>query len=153
MGRKIIFRTSRFTQVFQYVETAPVLSIVEGFLQEVDSLFLEHEQDLLHVSPESRERRGVGDEGGGEERDGGQEALEREGEDKNVDDEYVQALEVYCLVRQCLLDVRHSWRNVVSVVFKEHGKYAGLLNGYLSVYSKEAIKRRRLLNEGTSYDI
>ncbi len=130
-----------FVQVFQFVESTPALCVLEGFLQEVDSLLLERERGLLPPGEGGGGGGGRGGGGGGgggegtakleegheERRGSGEYRGERQDWGENMDDEYVKALEVYCLVRQCLLDVRHSWRSIVSVVFKQHGKYAGSL--------------------------
>lgn len=43
----------------------------------------------------------------------------------NVDEEYVHALELYCLLKQRLLDVRHNWSAVVKEALSDHGKYTG----------------------------
>lgn len=45
---------------------------------------------------------------------------------RGVDGEYVELLEMYCLLRLRLLDVRHKWGNVTRVALSDHGKYAGV---------------------------
>ena len=43
-----------------------------------------------------------------------------------VDEEYVHALEMYCLLKQRLFDVRHNWRMVLKkALSSDHGKYTG----------------------------
>ena len=34
-----------------------------------------------------------------------------------IDEDYVSALELYCLLKQRLLDVKHNWRTVMTVSF------------------------------------
>ena len=47
------------------------------------------------------------------------------GEGEGVDGVYVEVLEVYCLLKQRLMDVRHSWRTITITTLTQHGKYAG----------------------------
>ena len=42
------------------------------------------------------------------------------------DEKYVEALEMYCLLKQRLFDVRHNWRIVVRKAFQDHGKYKSI---------------------------
>ena len=46
-------------------------------------------------------------------------------EELGLDVEYVCALEMYCLLKQRLLDVKYSWRKVVQGSFADHEKHAG----------------------------
>lgn len=41
----------------------------------------------------------------------------------DLDEKYVEALEMYCLLKMRLLDVRHSWRTVVQKALCDHGKH------------------------------
>ena len=43
-----------------------------------------------------------------------------------VNEDYVSALELYCLLKQYLFDIQRNWRTVVSVAFASHThvKYA-----------------------------
>ena len=41
----------------------------------------------------------------------------KEGTCSSVDEDYVVALELYCLLKQCLLDLKHNWRAVAAVAF------------------------------------
>ena len=43
----------------------------------------------------------------------------------NVDEDYVHALEIYCLLKQRLLDVRRNWKMVLKEVLADYGKHAG----------------------------
>lgn len=76
-----------FFQVFHFIEATPLLCVIEGFLNEL-SIFLMNN-----------------------------ESLQAEMGDHNVDDNYVTALELYCLLKQCLLDMKHNWRAVMAVAF------------------------------------
>lgn len=40
-----------------------------------------------------------------------------------VDEQYVRALEMYCLLKQRLSDVRHSWKAVVKEALADHGQH------------------------------
>lgn len=42
-----------------------------------------------------------------------------------VDEKYVHALEMYCLLKQRLSDVRCSWRAVVKEALSDHGQHTG----------------------------
>ena len=83
-------------QAFYFVEAAPLLCILEGFLSELDDFFLKSESV----------------------------AVKEEG--RCVDEDYVAALELYCLLKQCLLDIKHNWRTVVAVALASptYTKYA-----------------------------
>ncbi len=50
----------------------------------------------------------------------------KEEEGKCVDENYVAALELYCLLKQCSLDIKHNWRAVVAVALASstYVKYA-----------------------------
>lgn len=117
------------------------MCVLEDFLQELNQLFLKHE---------SQSKDGEGGESGVE-----------------VDEGYVGVLEVYCLLRQRLTDVRYNWQNVESVAFAHHGKHVSFAREYytkllsalgelvrrcgeiLAVYSKreeERLPRLKLLS-------
>ena len=83
-------------QAFHFVEAAPLLCILEGFLGELNAFFLKHE------SVEVKEEGGC------------------------VDEDYVAALELYCLLKQCSLDIKHNWRAVMTVALASstYVKYA-----------------------------
>ena len=70
-------------------------------------------------------QRGEGEKSHDLQRDGGEKSHDLQRGEGDVDGCYVEVLEVYSLVRQRLLDVRHNWRSIVATVFKDHGKYAG----------------------------
>lgn len=47
-------------------------------------------------------------------------------EGRCVDEDYVAALELYCLLKQCSLDMKHNWRTVMAVALASstYAKYA-----------------------------
>ena len=114
-------------QVFQNIETTPLLPLLEDFLPQLDSLFLKNE------SQGSREP-----EGGSHELEGGSHELE------GGDEEYVEVLELYCLLRQRLLDVRYNWGGVAASALAEHGKYAGKVSGSWKDTVTAAVANRHL---------
>ena len=52
----------------------------------------------------------------------------------NLNEEYVRTLEMYCLLKQRLLNIRHNWKEVVKEALFDHGKHTGMvqlrLNGW-----------------------
>lgn len=54
------------------------------------------------------------------------ESIEVKEEGRCVDEDYVAALELYCLLKQYLLDIKHNWRTVVAVALASptYTKYA-----------------------------
>ena len=96
-----------YLQVFHFLETAPLLCILDDFLEELDAVFLNHE--TCSTDPPQDEGCGKMSEGV-----------------NGVDGKYMELLELYCLLRVRLLDVRHDWGNVMKVALGDHGKYAGV---------------------------
>ena len=96
-----------YLQAFHFLETTPLLCILDDFLEELDAIFLKHE--TRSTDPPQDEGRGKMSEGV-----------------RDVDGEYMELLEMYCLLRVRLLDVRHNWGNVTKVALRDHGKYAGM---------------------------
>lgn len=90
------FKSKSLQEVFRFVEAAPLLCVLEDFLVELDKLFVQNES-ILAVSRETTASFSGRISGG------------------CVDADYVQALEVYCLLRQRLLDIQCSWRSVVTI--------------------------------------
>ena len=43
----------------------------------------------------------------------------------SIDEDYVHALEIYCLLRQRLVDIKHNWKTVVSRALWQHGRHTG----------------------------
>ena len=43
------------------------------------------------------------------------ESIDVKEEGSCVDEDYVGVLELYCLLKQCLLDIKHNWRAVMTV--------------------------------------
>ncbi len=43
----------------------------------------------------------------------------------NIDERYVHALEMYCLLKQRFLDVKYNWKTVVKDALSDHGRMAG----------------------------
>ena len=72
-------------QAFQFIEAAPLLCVLGGFLSELNAFFLSNE------------------------------SIQREDRSSYVDEDYVSALEFYCLLKQYLLDIKHNWGNVMTV--------------------------------------
>ena len=99
--------TSVNIQAFHYLETAPLLCILDDFLEELDAVFLKyeaHSADSPQEKGSSRTSEGV----------------------RDVDGEYVELLEMCCLLQLRLLDLRHNWRNTAKIALDGHGKYAGM---------------------------
>lgn len=78
--------------MFLYLEDAPLLVVLDDFIQDLDQLLLQYE-------------RGPGNGGEGEEGEGEM----KEEEDSDVDGKYVALLEMQCLLQQRLNDVQHRW--------------------------------------------
>ena len=141
-----------FPQFFYYVEEAPLLCILEDFLPQLDSFFLRLESNLdvrsfapdvpavlrvwrneygnkLHIS--EREARMTAEKTSAEkvwtglrEMVEGSVVEELYREVTNLDEEYVHTLELYCLLKQTLLDVRQNWREVAKRAFSDHSNHA-----------------------------
>ena len=114
-------------QVFRYLERAPLLCIIDDFLQELDQLFLEHEAQV--------------------EEKGGNGGTETEGKVENVDGMFVRVLELRCLLHQRALDIRHFWHIISAELRMIHGKtacasmlcllyYNNVYNYYYNNYAK-----------------
>ena len=88
--------------MFRYIEDAPLLVILDDFVQDLDHLLVQYE-------------RGAGNDG--EEGEGGGD-IERGGEGGggDVDGQYVALLEMRCLLQQRMNDVQHRWRNIYSML-------------------------------------
>ena len=136
-------------QLFYFIEDSPLLLILEDFLPQLDEFFTEQESKLdgYNFSPEiddpvqssiTMEHKEKSQDTKNGKVVGGVEVMaervkKEEGEDKNkakehgpnIDEDYVHALEMYCLLKQRLLDVRHKWKNVVKEALSDHGKQAG----------------------------
>lgn len=54
------------------------------------------------------------------------ESIEVKKDGRCVDEDYVAALELYCLLKQCSLDIKHNWRTVMAVALASstYAKYA-----------------------------
>ena len=63
------------------------------------------------------------------------ESVDVKEEGRCVDEDYVAALELYCLLKQCSLDIRHNWRAVMAVAFAS--------STYVKYASKSCIKYTR----------
>ena len=75
--------------MFHFIEAAPLICILDGCLSELNTFFLNRE------SQQTKE----------------------EGRCSSVDEDYVVTLELYCLLKQCLLNIKHNWKAVVTVAF------------------------------------
>jgi len=143
-------------QILYFVDDCPVLSILEDFLPQLDAFFLDQEEVLQKcvascyqeppvelpcsqsdncntnsiradsVSQDSVNAKAL------------RECLSRASSEDlaleggparaDVDEKYVSALEMSCLLRQRLLDVGHNWRGVVQKALCDHGRYKGKIN-------------------------
>ena len=88
-------------QAFHYLETAPLLCILDDFLEDLDAVFLKHEAHSAQV-------------------EGSNEGM------RDVDGEYVELLEMCCLLQLRLLDLRHNWSSMAKIALDDHKKYAGM---------------------------
>lgn len=155
------------SQLFYFIEDAPLLCILEDFLPQLDEFFIEQESNLdftpdidtsmqeIVGGSKHRGSKGVlegveigkkGVETGKKEVETGkverlekgeEEVFAEEGEEvkfkgrgvegslASVDEQYVHALEIYCLLKQRLLDMRHSWRLVIKEALLDHGQHTG----------------------------
>ena len=98
------------TQVFRYVEDAPLLLLLEDFIQDLDHLLVQYEGDS-----DSQQQ------GEGRKREEEMEGKKRQ----DTDGQYVALLEMYCLLRQRRNDVRHCWRYIYNSLFSARS----LMNG------------------------
>ena len=139
--------------MFYFIEDTPLLCILRDFLPELDEFFSERESHLSginfepDINPSQQEEiifnllsklpdkagavqekeivrtKKKNDEGGAgvgveeEEEDGSSAA--------NVDEDYVHVLEIYCLLKQRLLDVKYNWKTVVKDALSDHGRNVG----------------------------
>ena len=103
-----------------------MLCILEDFLPQLDHYVSEHEAHLDFTSLLSQK----------EGRDSNDSSAEREKPEarqqnaptgSEVDEDYVRALEMYCLLKQRLLDIKHNWKTVVQEAFTGHGRHTGNL--------------------------
>ncbi len=105
-----------------------MLCILEDFLPQLDRFLLEQETklDLQSFIPEARtnvEPEDVSDGEGRLEPQGQQEHVDA---GTSIDENYVRALEMYCLLKQRLLDIVHNWKTVVQEALPGHGKHTGI---------------------------
>ncbi len=80
------WRMLLFIQIFFFVESIPLLVILEDCLEMIDSIFLSDHSSTAEM----------------------------------IDQHYVAALEVYCLLKQRMIDLKKSWRNVLKISFNSH---------------------------------
>ncbi len=121
-------------QVFYFTDYAPLLLILEDFMPQLDAFFVSHEDLLLKCVSLCHQSEGdsshtesdkyaeafrdfLSTKAAAELAD--QPGLVRE----DVDEKYVEAMEMSCLVKQRLLDVCHSWNTVTQRALCDHDKY------------------------------
>ena len=117
-------------QVFYYIEDAPLLLILDDFIQDLDQLLVKYEKGTRNG------RVGGGDMIDGEVGDVYHSEMEEHEEEEclavdvggDVDGHYVALLEMRCLLQQRVNDVQHHWWTVYHT-FKAIGSptndYAG----------------------------
>jgi hypothetical protein len=140
--------------VFYFIEDAPLLCVLEDFLPKLDQFFIEQESNLDFTpdvdtsvreavrdeerAPEGRDKvteNTVKEEAETAKDEESDEVFTAEGEEvkskgearslSSVDEDYVSALEMYCLLKQRLSDVRHHWRLVLKEALSDHGQHTG----------------------------
>ena len=86
------------SKFFRFVEVAPLLCVIDDFLEELDLFFADSESD----SPKKE-----GDGGINEDPPSSGSAL------PPIEADYLRGLELYCLLKCRLLKMKHQWRSVV----------------------------------------
>ena len=136
-------------QVLYFIDDSPVLSILDDFLPQLDAFFLNQEEVLQKCvescyqqpPPVRSGNLGIDREDPMNQDSANSKALREclvqvSSEElalnggpalAGVDERYVEALELSCLLRQRLMDVRHNWRSVVSKSLCDHGRYKGTI--------------------------
>lgn len=122
-------------QLFYFIEDAPLLCILEDFLPQLDRFLVEQEsrldlQNFITDNKSTSHKKDAGQQSNSSQEQVKPRVLDQRGNvdpgSSSVDEDFVKALEIYCLLKQRRLDLEYHWCNVKDSL-SDHGKYAGIL--------------------------
>ena len=115
----------KHTQSFHFVETAPLLCILDDFLKPLDDFLYKYEKRKKRTNTSKDDSQTMNQEG--TDQDGTREGDER----YKTDAFYLEGLELYCLLNCRLLNMKHLWRIVIDQALPNQWKGTTCYNSFL----------------------